>query len=165
MKCFHCVGPDSSYIKAFFIITVDSNSVCFLGNEIADFVAYFLTKDKVVREMLCQSEHETSISTANIENGWSKILWVIKLVIVWNIEFAGVDNDSIVVIVWDPEEARVMKMPLRVKRILGHSNRDFIEGVDMCSHPMLILFWHINSSDHLSFFVLNGFFNYGVLFV
>jgi len=84
---------------------------------------------------------------------------------VWDLELSCVYYYSVIVVIWDTKKARVMEMPLSVLWILWHSYRDFVEGVDMCSHTMLVFLWHVNSSDHLAFFVRNGLFNNWVFFV
>ena len=52
VDCLHCVCPHNPHIHAVFIPAVNPKGVDFLGDEVGHFVADFLAKDQVVREVL-----------------------------------------------------------------------------------------------------------------
>ena len=156
MYCFHCIGPDTCDIQTLLIARIYPQRVGFLCDEIRNFVTDFLAENQFVWKMLCQGEHQTTISAANINNWGSQLVLIFLVILHW--KFACVHNYFVLVVVWNSKKWWVVQMPLGVLSVLWHRNFNLIHWVNMRPHPMLILFWHVHSSYHLSVIVFYKFF-------
>lgn len=152
MNSFHSIGSDNSNIQTLLISWIYSYRICFLSDEIRNFIPDFLSKNQIIWKVLGKSEHKSSISTADINNWWSFFVLIMLLVIYW--KFPSVNNNFVVIVISNSIKWWIMKVPLCKIWIFWNCYFYFIHWVYMSSHSVFALFWHIHSSYHLTVCVL-----------
>ena len=121
MNSLHGVSLYNAHIRAFLKAGVDSDGVCLLSYEVGNHISDLHAQDQLVWEFLIELKHKATIATANIDNGWDKMLGLglflrfqlglLRCQIGYRV-LVSVNIHLILMVVLDSKESWVMKRPI-----------------------------------------------------
>lgn len=152
----HGVGPDDAKVEALLVLTIDSVGVDLHRNEVGHLVPDLLPDNQLVWKVFRQLKHQPSVATTDVDDRWHRL--VPLCFVITNRKLSRVYHYLVSVVFRNTVERGEVQSPIRVIWVLWHWNVDLVHGVDVSPHPVLVLLWHVHSSQHVSLFVSYLFF-------